>query len=298
MSGNQPAMQPVSLSFTLWVSLSVIHTESEWVGESVSYSVHHLVHKSKSTSPLVRDYKSSQLLYNSLLTDVQTHPQQLSSCKAVWVKLDWGRENILPKQQQPLWPKQSSSQNIQYTHCISFSSFVWDQIFASQIKTKEDIFLRWNWLPYGSALNSPCLVQSPLSVQCIKTVPWPNIQHTLCISFSSSLWDQVFASQIKTKEEFCWVKLTPLRISSKVTHNSCTKSTLCSANKDSPVAKTFSTLTAFPFPLSCGTKSLHHRLRLRKSFVGWNWLLYGSALKSPITLVQSLLSVLQIKTVQ
>ena len=157
MSGNQPAMQPVSLSFTLWVSLSVIHTESEWVGESVSYSVHHLVHKSKSTSPLVRDYKSSQLLYNSLLTDVQTHPQQLSSCKAVWVKLDWGRENILPKQQLPLWPKQSSSQNIQHTHCISFFSFVWDQIFASQIKTKEDIFLRWNWLPYGSALNSPCL---------------------------------------------------------------------------------------------------------------------------------------------
>ena len=170
--------------------------------------------------------------------------------------------------------------------------------FPLLCKTKEDIFLRWNWLPYGSALNSPCLVQSPLSVQCIKTVPWPNIQHTLCISFSSSLWDQVFASQIKTKEEFCWVKLTPLRISSKVTHNSCTKSTLCSANKDSPVAKTFSTLTAFPFPLSCGTKSLHHRLRLRKSFVGWNWLLYGSALKSPITLVQSLLSVLQIKTVQ
>ena len=173
MSGNQPAMQPVSLSFTLWVSLSVIHRESEWVGESVSYSVHHLVHKSKSISPLVRDYKSSQLLYNSLLTDVQTHPQQLSSCKAVWVKLDWGRENILPKQQLPLWPKQSSSQNIQHTHCISFSSFLWDQIFASQIKTKEDIFLRWNWLPYGSALNSPCIVQSPLSVQCIKTVPWP-----------------------------------------------------------------------------------------------------------------------------
>ena len=229
MSGNQPAMQPVSLSFTLRVSLSVIHTESEWVGESVSYSVHHLVHKSKSISPLVRDYKSSQLLYNSLLTDVQTHPQQLSSCKAVWVKLDWGRENILPKQQLPLWPKQSSSQNIQHTHCISFSS---------------------------------------------------------------SLWDQVFASQIKTKEEFCWMKLTPLRISSKVTHNSCTKSTLCSAHKDSPVAETFSTLIAFTFPLFCGTKSLHHRLRLRKRFVGWNWLLYGSALKSPITLykVHSLFS--------
>ena len=88
-------------------------------------------------------------------------------------------------------------------------------------------------------------------------------------NFFSFLWDQVFASQIKTKEEFCWVKLTPLWISSKVTHYSCTKSTLCSAHKDSPVAKTFNTLTAFPFPLFCGTKSLHHRLRLRKRFVEW-----------------------------
>ena len=37
--------------------------------------------------------------------------------------------------------------------------------------------------------------------------------------------------------------------------------------KDSPVAKTFNSLTAIPFPLFCGTKSLHHRLRLRKRFV-------------------------------
>ena len=64
------------------------------------------------------------------------------------------------------------------------------------------------------------------------------------------------------------------------------------------MAKTFNSLTAFPFPLFCGTKSLHHRLRLRKRFVKWNWLLCGSALKSPITLVQSPLSVQHIKTVQ
>ena len=50
---------------------------------------------------------------------------------------------------------------------------------------------------------------------------------------------------------------------------SVVQSLLCSAHKDSPVAKTFNTLTAFPFPLFCGTKSLHHRLRLRKRFVGW-----------------------------
>ena len=91
------------------------------------------------------------------------------------------------------------------------------------------------------------------------------------------------------------MKLTPLWISSTVIHNSCTKSTLCSAHKDSPVAETFNTLTAFTFPLFCGTKSLHHRLRLRKRFVGWNWLLCGSALKSPILLykVHSLFSALR-----
>ena len=64
------------------------------------------------------------------------------------------------------------------------------------------------------------------------------------------------------------------------------------------MAKTFNTLTAFTFPLFCGTKSLHHRLRLRKSFIGWNWLLYGSAPKSPITLLQSPFTVQRIKTVQ
>ena len=93
------------------------------------------------------------------------------------------------------------------------------------------------------------------------------------------------------------MKLTPLWISSKVTHNSCTKSTLCSAHKDSPVAETFSTLIAFTFPLCCGTKSLHHRLRLRKRFVGWNWLLCGPAFSHP-SLVQSPPSVQHIKTVQ
>ena len=57
-----------------------------------------------------------------------------------------------------------------------------------------------------------------------------NIQHTHCIYFSSFLWDQVFASQIKTKEEFYLVKLTTLWISSKVTHYSFTKSIHCSAH--------------------------------------------------------------------
>ena len=35
--------------------------------------------------------------------------------------------------------RQSSGQNIQHTHSFSFSSFLWDQAFASQIETKEEI---------------------------------------------------------------------------------------------------------------------------------------------------------------
>ena len=63
------------------------------------------------------------------------------------------------------------------------------------------------------------------------------------------------------------------------------------------MAKTINTLPAFPFPPFCGTKSLHPRLRLRKRFFGWNWLLCGPAFSHP-SLVQSPLSVQHVKTVQ
>ena len=65
-----------------------------------------------------------------------------------------------------------------------------------------------------------------------------NNQHTPCISFSFFLWDQVFVAQSKTKEEICWVELTPLWVISSLSSISCTKSTFCSAHKDSSVAKT------------------------------------------------------------
>ena len=161
-------------------------------------------------------------------------------------------------------------------------------------------FVGWNWLLCGSALKSPILLYKVHSLfSALRQSSGQNIQHTHCIYFSSFLWDQVFASQIKTKEEICWVKLTPLWISSTVTHNSCTKSTLCSAHKDSPVAETFNTLTAFTFPLFCGTKPLHNRLRLRKRFVGWQWVwLFSASALNPPCLVQSPLSVQRIKTVQ
>ena len=66
-----------------------------------------------------------------------------------------------------------------------------------------------------------------------------NNQHTPCISFSFFfLWDLVFVAQSKTKEEICWVELTPLWVISSLSSISCTKFTFCSAHKDSPVAKT------------------------------------------------------------
>ena len=65
-----------------------------------------------------------------------------------------------------------------------------------------------------------------------------NNQHTPCISFSFFLRDLVFVAQSKTKEEICWVELTPLWVISSLSSISCTKSTFCSAHKDSPVAKT------------------------------------------------------------
>ena len=56
--------------------------------------------------------------------------------------------------------------------------------------------------------------------------------------------DQVFASQIKTEKEICWVTLTSLRASFK-SPISCAKSNTWSLHYDSPVSKTVSFLFFF-----------------------------------------------------
>ena len=101
--------------------------------------------------------------------------------------------------------------------------------------------------------------------------------------------DQVFASQIKTKEEIFWVTPTPWRASFK-SPISCTKSNTRSAHKDSPVSETV-------LPSFLGTKSLHHRSRLRKRLFGWHQPLKGPALSLP-SLVQSQTPDQHKKTVQ
>ena len=75
--------------------------------------------------------------------------------------------------------------------------------------------------------------------------------------------DQVFASQIKTMEEICWVTPTPLKASFK-----------------SPIPYAKSRQILCPKSLFWGTKSLHHRSRLRKRFFGGDTNPFKGQLKS------------------
>ena len=151
--------------------------------------------------------------------------------------------------------------------------FFWDQVFACWVKPT----------PLRASFKSP--------ISCTKSNTWSARKDSPVSKtvFSFFGGDQVFASQIKTTKELCRVKPTPLRVSYK-SPISCTKSNTWSAHKDSPVSERF-------YTLFLGTKSLHHRSRLRKSCVGWNQLLCRSALSHP-SLVQSQTPDQRIKTVQ
>ena len=120
------------------------------------------------------------------------------------------------------------------------------------------------WLFCGSALCHQSLVQSPLSVQRIKTVQWPkHLTHSLHFLFLFFAEPSLCITDLRLRKSFDGNSLTLLWVSS-LSPISCTKSTLCSAYKDSPVAETLDTLAAFPFPLFCGTKSLHHRFKTKE----------------------------------
>ena len=131
-----------------------------------------------------------------------------------------------------------------------FPSFFGTKSLHHRLKLRKR-FVGWNWPCWGAVLSHPSLVQSTLW-SVYKDSPVAKTFNTLTSFPFSFFRDQVFASQIKTKEEICYVKLKSLRVSSQlpISH---TKSTLCSVHKDSPVAETFNTLTSFPFPLFCKT---------------------------------------------
>ena len=108
----------------------------------------------------------------------------------------------------------------------------------------------------------PFIVWEPsLSISCTKSSTRSvhkdsPVSETVLFLFSR---DQVFASQIKTKEGICWVTPTPLWASlsllGKVKH-------LISTWRQPNVRNSF-------FFLHClGTKSLYHRSRLRKRLFG------------------------------
>ena len=54
-----------------------------------------------------------------------------------------------------------------------FPLFLGDQVFASQIKTKEELYRVTPTLVSGSVLSLPSLVQSQTPDQRIKTVQYP-----------------------------------------------------------------------------------------------------------------------------
>ena len=150
---------------------------------------------------------------------------------------------------------QTPDQCIMTVQCPKqFHSFFFrDQVFASQIKTMEEICWVTTPTPLRVSFKSPisCTKSSTQSVH--KDSP---VSETVLFLFSR---DQVFASQIKTKEGICWVTPTPLWASlsllGKVKH-------LISTWRQPNVRNSF-------FFLHClGTKSLYHRSRLRKRLFG------------------------------
>ena len=138
--------------------------------------------------------------------------------------------------------------------------FFWDQVFASQIKTMEE-FCKVTPTPLRASFKSP--------ISCTKSNTWSAHKDSPVSKtvFSSFFGDQVFASQIKTKEELWRVKPTLCR--SAISHPSLVQS----QTPDQRI-KTVQCPKQF-FPLFLGTKSLHHRSRLRKSCEGWNQLFAG-----------------------
>ena len=170
--------------------------------------------------------------------------------------------------------------------------FFWDQVFASQIKTKEEL-CRVKPTPLQVSFKSP--------ISCTKSNTWSAFKDSPVSEavFSSFFGDQVFASQIKTKEEL--YRVTPTLVSGSVLSlqsqtpdqhietvqcqkqfilffgdqggnqllwksafrhpcTFCTKSNARSEHEVSPVSKTI-------LHLFWGTKSLHHRSTLNKSYV-------------------------------
>ena len=158
-----------------------------------------------------------------------------------------------------------------------FVSFLWDQVFASQIKKLRK---RICWV-------EPTLLQVSLYNHLLYKAQDPfstwrqsRLQYKF-LFFTCFLWDQVWTSQItKLRKRICWVEPTLLQVSSFTQDSSCTKLNWSIRHMHT---------VQFPkqvliFHLFCGTKSLRHRLRnwRPREFARWNKPFYKSVL-TPIS---------------
>ena len=127
-----------------------------------------------------------------------------------------------------------------------------DQVFASQIKTKEEIFLGDTNPLKGQLYASHLLykVKHPIST-------WR--QSIVQNSFILFLGTYSLHHRSRLRKRLFWVTPTPWRVSF-MPSISCTKSNTRSAHEDSTLSR-----TVFFF-WGGGTKSLHNRSRLRKRF--------------------------------
>ena len=131
-----------------------------------------------------------------------------------------------------------------------------------------------------------------------KDSPVTEIPNTLTTFPFPFFWDQVFASQMKAKEEICLVKLTLFVDHQLLILYLLYKVHFLFHTLRQPSGQNTQHTCCIFFSFSFfGTKSLHHRLRLRMRCVEWNWHLCGSTL-SQSSLVQIPLSIQHIKTVQ
>ena len=131
-----------------------------------------------------------------------------------------------------------------------------------------------------------------------KDSPVTEIPNTLTTFPFPFFWDQVFASQMKAKEEICLVKLSLFVDHQLLILYLLYKVHFLFHTLRQPSGQNTQHTCCIFFSFSFfGTKSLHHRLRLRMRCVEWNWHLCGSTL-SQSSLVQIPLSIQHIKTVQ
>ena len=123
------------------------------------------------------------------------------------------------------------------------------------------------WLLWGSALSHPSLLQSPLSVQHIKTVQWPKQFTTFPFFFFFSWGTESLHHRLRLRIRFFWWQSDSFVSQLLVTHVLLYKvHSQFSLLRQSRSWNTYHTLCiSFSFSFFFfGTKSLHYRLKTKE----------------------------------